>query len=101
MTWAARYSATDEPELTIYRDGVEHSRVAVECAGYALTAMRGNLCLCDKGSRSWIVEIIHDRDLRADIAARVPVRECEETQACTRHAMPDGRCREHGGRDEL
>lgn len=85
MTWAARYSRTEQPELTIWRDGEETGRVSLVIAASKL----GKAIF---GTRS---------DLASDIAARVPVTECEEP-GCVHWAMPDGRCHHlHGGSDEL
>ena len=99
MTWAARYSRTETPEITIWRDGEVVDRLAVDRVA---RVVRLDPCSCGYDRAiTWIVQVAHDADLRADIAARVPVTECEEP-GCVHWAMPDGRCHHlHGGSDEL
>lgn len=84
MTWAARYSRTEQPELTIYRDGVEVSRMSTDDRWFSRILARSR-----------------NAPLVADIAARVPVRECIETDACRNHAVDGERCWDHGGSDPL
>ena len=99
VTWAARYSRTEQPELTIYLNGDEMQRESIPLADFP----------CDNGDQCtlpWLpvgrhAVLNHDPDLRADIAARVPVRECIETDACRNHAVDGERCWDHGGSDPL
>lgn len=72
MTWAARYSRTEQPELTIYRDGLEFAYLDIT-----------NLSLV------------------TDLLARIPATECIQTDACRNHAVDGQRCWEHGGSDPL
>ena len=101
MTWAARYSRTEQPELTIWRDGVEVGR---EADFLALSRIISRDCECGLTiNLAYLLStaLYHDADLRADIAARVPVRECIQTDACRNHAVDGERCWEHGGSDPL
>lgn len=92
MTWAARYSRTEQPELTICDETGEVGRFTVGFGGELDEAMKNPLL-------AGLIRMTSD--LAADIAARVPVTECEEP-GCVNWAMPDGRCHHvHGGSDEL
>lgn len=87
MTYAARYSRTIEPELTIYRDGVEIDRVNADRALDWLATAR--------------LDYPSAATLREQIEARLNPPECREREACHLHAVDGERCVLHGGSDEL
>lgn len=86
MTWAARYSRTEQPELTIYRHGLEVERVNLEDA------------------RAWLagtdLDYASKVSLREQIDARMGPPECS-FPSCVMHAVDGDSCWGHGGSDPL